>query len=136
MSNLIKIKLKYICNFSPIIKNIKLSGNKKKIYCKYFFFLLLFLEYYFNKNLSSFSYYNLKKFKNTRSYLRAPNRFKSAQFKFKSVRYEFYVSLTLKFHFFNIFYFLNFFKLFNFFNSSYIHIYSKKFFFYNTIKVL
>jgi len=136
LSNLIKIKLKYICNFSPFIKNVKLSVHKKKIYCKYFFFLLLFLEYYFNKNLSSFLYYNLKKFKNTRSYLRAPNRFKSAQFKFKSVSYEFNVCLTLKFHFFNIFYFVNFFKLFNFFNSSYIHIYSKKIFFYNIIKVL
>ena len=135
MSNLIKIKLKYICNFSPIIKNVKSSGNKKK-YIVNIFFLLLFLEYYFNKNLSTFSYYNLKKFKNTRSYLRAPNRFKSAQFKFKSIRYEFNLSLTLKFHSFNIFYFLNFFRLFNFFNSSYIHIYSKKFFFYNIIKVL
>lgn len=136
MSNLVKIKLKYICNFSPILKNVRISTKKKKVYCKYFFFLLLFLEYYFRQSLLMFSFYTLKKFKNTHSYLRAPNRFKSAQFKFKLIKYEFNVIFTLKFYFFNILYFINFFKLFNFFNSSYIHIYSKKFFFSNLINFL
>lgn len=130
----VKIKLKYICNFSPLFKNI--DFDNRKIYCKYFFFLLLFLEYYFYKNLYLFICYHFKKFKNCRSYLRAPNRYKTAQVKFKLIRYEFYIILKLNFFFLNIYCFINFFNLFNFFNSSYIHIYNKKFFFYSFVKLL
>jgi hypothetical protein len=135
LPKLIKIKLKYICNFTPLLKNIK-TADKKKLYCKYFFFLLLFLEYYFYKNLFLLNFYHSRRFKNSKSYLRAPNRFKSAQFKFKLLRYELNVILELKFPEINIYYFLNFFKLFNFFNSSYIHISNKKILFYNRTKVL
>ena len=91
--------LKYITNF-PIKSYFSTNGlsRDKRIFCKNFFILVLFLEYIsFKKRSVTFKYVCLPSKKSSTSFLRAPNRAKSSQVLLSTQKYFLLFVMTYRF---------------------------------------
>ena len=135
------VKLFYNLNYKPNFFKNQLLNQNNKIFCKNFFFFCFFIEYFmFKKNKTNQNYFKLcnfsiiisKKKKNFSYILRAPNRYKKAQYKVFKVYYQ--IIFTYKFDL-NLNFFQNYnFKLIilnninnlNFFESSLVFLKKKK----------
>ena len=117
----IKISLQYLLNYNY---NFNITKNKKKIYLKNFFLLLLLTEYLKIKKKLNIKFFILKKCKKYPNLIKAPNHYKNCQLRTFLKRYIYIINinqnLTIKnfsyIYFFIIKYYYFFF--FNFFESS------------------
>ena len=127
MNNQLNIKIKFVTTYKPLF----FKSKQKKIYCKYFFFIYLFLEYYFFKLFSSKGLSFLKKTCKLNNVLRSPNRYKKSQLALKIIKYFIILILQLNFNFLfsNIIFLRSLFLKCLFFNSNFFHIASFKYIF-------
>jgi hypothetical protein len=95
---LLKCHLKYSLNFKPKFNNIFIILNNNKIYCKNFFFFLLFLEFFIKNINYNININFIKKKTHIQQLLRAPNRYKKAQLSLISIKYYFVISLNFLFN--------------------------------------
>lgn len=127
-SNYLTLKLKFVANYKPVFFAQKNSIKSTKLYCRYFIFLALFLEYFFKNINFSYKIYFFKKTKHMNSILKAPHHYKIAQTKFQKTKFFFIVNLLIfqNCSFWCFFNFINIFNSFFFFNSSLINIFNKQ----------
>ncbi len=129
------VSLFYSLNYKPNFKRNKFSSSDK-IFCKNFFFFIFFIEYFFfkkNKQFKGdktiFSMVVLKKNKNYNPILRAPNRYKKAQYKIFKEYYEIrflYSFIIVVNNYVNKLIIFNSLNDFNFFESSLVFLKKKK----------
>jgi hypothetical protein len=132
----VSLKLFYSSNYKPnLFKSLSVNTENQKIFCRNFFFFLLFIEYFFLNKLHFLKcrLFIKKSNKTLSPIIRAPSRYKKAQFKVIKNVYNIVVSCSYS-QFFKLssnrlsfFYLLNkYLKLLNFFESSIIFLKKKK----------